>query len=274
MTIFKMISYDIHQGLFRKRLALAAIIPLMQCSILYSAVKPTGISPSWFDYNMYIFQGVMVVDNMVPSNPIPFPTFWIMVVCCCFLLCVDYPVRDLSHFGLQILVRCNKRSTWFYSKCAWNFMSTILYYLIILFVTFIFTVLSKGTTSIMNTALLSSYICGGFGTVSLESFQLLQIAILLPLLTLATFNLLCMIIGLITSPIISTLICISLVILPVYWESPWILGNGAMIMRSAYVTDNGISARSCLLFLIFTYLLCVSIGERSFFYHSIYSPEE
>ena len=86
-----------------------------------------------------------------------------------------------------------------------------------------------------------------FGTViddelSLTAGQALTIAVVLPFLTLCAFSMVQMILCFVMKPVNSFLVCFMGVLLSVYWSQGFVLGNGAMAVRSAVIADGGTPA--------------------------------
>ena len=39
---------------------------------------------------------------------------------------------DLTQFGVQVITRCHKRSSWWYSKCLWCAVLSFVFYILVL----------------------------------------------------------------------------------------------------------------------------------------------
>ncbi len=58
------------------------------------------------------------------------PIYWMLIHIGCLLFSVEYPIRDLSLYGRQMVVRCQSKYKWWLSKCVWCLVNTFIYYLV------------------------------------------------------------------------------------------------------------------------------------------------
>lgn len=230
MTICKLLSHDIKCGLIRKR----NLIPFAQFLILfiayYISAKNISILPSAVDYLIYCFAGTEPLLNMARTE-FKFPVIWLQILLCPVVLNMDYILDDLQKTGEQILIRCRYRHKWFLAKYISNVFFSIAYYFCAVAAAIITSHLS-GNISFDYNATLSAFL-GVFFQRETTSINLLIPVIILPFLTIATLNILQMTLSLYMKPVYSFLTCLTLLILATFYDSSFLLGTGAMLIRSA-----------------------------------------
>ena len=139
MKFTKNIGFDIQNGILKnKDLFLCPIfIAIITFVNFRNQVKQLEVlhmlnpnSASFADYWFFLYGGM---KEYIPSpgNPFLFPVVWILLFVTPAFLVLNYPVRNMQDIGTQILVYGKSRSSWWMSKCFWNFICTILFHLII-----------------------------------------------------------------------------------------------------------------------------------------------
>lgn len=83
-----------------------------------------------------------------------------------------------------------------------------------------------------------------------------------------------MTLSLYVKPILSFLICISLLVIAVYASTPFAIGNGAMVIRSSYLSESGVDPGIACVVCIVAYLACVVLGTIRFKHTDILGIEE
>lgn len=266
MNWFKLLLHDLRCGVFRVRYFMAALLSMIPCIGFLHNATLMEVSPSWMDYLLMTFRGSAPVD---PSNPIDIrslPYDWLLMVGACLFLNLDYMLLDLTNNGQQVMIRSRSRQVWFLSKCAWNLSASAIYFLLIGLVELVFAAVSGGIVSAENTT--ESYMII-FGWVAFKPVQLslqegLILGLLLPYLTVAALSILEMTLCLIVKPVLSFLICMALLVLAVYVDSPFVLGNGAMTVRSSIIAADGQNPLLVALVAVGTILVCIIAGVVAF----------
>ncbi len=272
MSWHKILRHDMTGGLLRKRylaVFLLTLLPFFEYRALLKALQLRG---TVLDFLFYIFKGQAYLRPADLAGMLPLS--WLLTMGSCLFLNLDYVWGDLSLTGQQILVRCGSRRRWFLSKCLWSGASTCLYLLLILFSGSLLVLLTGGSLSLSPTpALLERMLMVPDG-LSLSTGKSLILTLLLPLLSLASLNLLQMTLCLFTKSAVSFLMTLGLLFLSVYFQSPLLPGNSAMVIRSQLVTARGIGVLSGLLFPCILILLCVLLGTWRFGHMDILPSEE
>ena len=176
----------------------------------------------------------------------------------------------------QVIYRCKTRSGWFISKCIWSILSTVVFFFILILSEFAFVLISGGKLSLHNSSQAFSrmFFWVNSQEVLLTIWQGIYVAIFLPLISVMTLNIMEMTLCLLVKPIISFLICMSMLVLAVYCNSPYAIGNGAMTIRSALIVENGQNPVDTILFSTVVILFCIVAGTVRFKYMDILGMEE
>lgn len=266
MKWHKVLVHDLRRGLMRWRYLFVPLICIACCFNYLFWSSALSVSGSWMDIVFFIFQGQEPINiaalSSVAQFPIPFA--WILVMGSCLYLNLDYFLMDLSLTGQQIIIRCKSRVKWFLSKCIWNILSTTLYFALIWLTALIFGCCIGSTASLKPTPVVLQNAFGLAFPPEVSIWQALMVGILLPFFTLSALNLLQMSLCIFTKPIASFMLCVEILLLSVYVPNDFVLGNGAMTIRSEYVTNNGSSPVICLMTSCAIIALCVAVGTWRF----------
>ena len=243
MNWLKLLRHDLRCGLLRWRYLLAAPIFLLPCLACCNQLALSQMTGNWMDYMLYIFQGRLPVDLTSPEVQLSIPTLWVFVLGASPLLNLDYLLNDLTQAGQQMIIRSGRRWSWYLSKCVWNLLSCVLYLLLGCVTAGVFTLLLGGELSLHNTpqAILALFSEAGLEEVALTPVQGVIATVLLPLATLMALNLLQMALCLLLPPIAAFIVSLAVLLLSVYGNFAFFLGNGAMTVRSALLVPGGIS---------------------------------
>lgn len=275
MNWYKLLRHDLHCGLFRLRYLLMPIIFLLPCFVCRLQLRGIGENGSVADYLLYCFSGSIPLGN-VSIFEFRLPILWLLVIASCLFLNLDYCLNDLTLSGQQIILRSGTRMGWYFSKCVWNILSCVLYFTFAALTVLLFTLATGGETSLESTpvAMIILFEDVVSQPVALTSTQTLLIAVLLPCLTIAALSMLEMLLSLLVRPVISFLSCMCLLILALYWESPFALGNGAMTMRSRLLSTDGLAAGSVIAVCVIVLIICAIVGAIRFRHTDILGMEE
>ncbi len=140
MNVFKLLLCDIREGIIKnKRYLIVPVLSLFQCmnaALGFNAIENfngTKNPPTLFDLMAEIFHGCDPVLKMAEKeDAISIPYFWIAIFVFIVFVSFDYMHNDLTQFGIQVITRAKKRSTWWASKCMWCVASSIWCYILFL----------------------------------------------------------------------------------------------------------------------------------------------
>ncbi len=266
MSWFKLLRHDLRCGLLRWRYPVAALAVVFSCLLFFNRMNIREVVPSWMDYVLASFQGSPPVDSGLPQDVLSLPYDWLLTVGACLFINLDYMLLDLTNNGQQVIVRSRSRRGWFLSKCAWNLAATALYLLLVGFVILMFTLITGGTLSPENTGdgYLMTFGWAGFEPALFSPWETLLLGLGLPYLTLAALSILEMTLCLVVRPVISFFLCIAMLILAIYVDSPFVLGNGAMAARSSLIAETGQPPLAVALTCLAVIAVCMIAGSAIF----------
>lgn len=262
----KVVMHDLRRGLIRWRHFSIPLICLVCCLDYLFWSSALRISGSWMDIVFFIFQGQEPIDRSTLSSvsQFPIPIVWLLLMGACLYLNLDYFLADLSLIGQQIILRCTSRKKWFLSKCVWNLLSTALYFFLICLTALAFGWCIGSAASLHPTPEILVNLFGASPSPEKTAWEAVAVGLLLPFLTLSALNLLQMSLCVMVKPIVSFLLCVGVLLLSVYIPNGFILGNGAMVIRSELIAGNGCAPAACLITACVTMALSVALGAWRF----------
>lgn len=264
---YKLLCYDIKNG-FRstgKRYLAAAVafIIMFACSLIvingYNVqAKPVvPVDVNLGNTLLYAFGGM---DEYVPDGQTPFriPAFWLLAYLLLAYITLYYPYDDLDEFGQNILVRSRGRVLWWLSKCVWNLLSVVCYFLLA-WAIFALGCLAAGGSLSMELSSEICIICKVEADHTLPPALIPQM-LLLPLLIMAGLNLFQMALSLFIKPFYSFIVTAAILLLSAYYLSPVCIGNYAMPLRSHMILSNGVGLNTGLLVAVILTAVSVIAG--------------
>ena len=264
MKFCKLLKYDFENGILKKwyLYLITFFIAVIFVGDFYR--KYTIINGNFDDkftrtnILFYLFQGKEV---FLPEwgSPFVFPVVWLFVFILSNFFTLDYPMKSLSGYGIQVITRIKKRAYWWKSKCIWIVFSNMIYFSIWYLGVFIFckiagVEISLAYSNVINEKLLEMQI--ETLTPELEIILL----IILPMLTSMSFNFLQLCLELFIDKIYCFLIVVFLMFMSTYFKIPVAIGNFAMIKRSIYCIEDGMSVSMGLVINGMIIISCIVIG--------------
>lgn len=266
MKFYRLLRYDLRQGLQRRSYWIAAFLFSMRLLAAYRSVQfycnmeSIASRGSIGDYMLYLFRGMAILQHGSMAEKVSIPIEWLIVCGFCLYLTAAYPAQGISVQGQQVFLRTS-RGKWWLSKCIWCTASCALYFACELIAVIAAAILTPITFDLNNTPeitafLFSEVLCGE--TISLTPASVILYALVLPFVTLTAMCMLQTFLNLVVRPAISFLICFVAYIAAAYFPVEWLVGNGAMAMRFQLFDANGLSCRKGLVSALL--LLFLSIG--------------
>lgn len=276
MSWFKLLTYDMRHGLLRPRYCIIPPLIVIPCLQLFRKLQFAKIRGSCMDYLLYIFQGMEPVQKNNPADQIHLPILWMVIILCPLLLNLDYMLWDLTNAGQQVIIRTQCRKGWFLSKCIWNLTSTALYFLLVVATVWCFVFFSGGDLSFNNTPVFfpQLFLRANPPITSVPLLHGIAIGLLAPFFTISALNLLNMTLCLIIKPILSFFLNTMLLVLAVYCNSAFVLGNGAMTIRSNAVVPGGHRPEISICISILAAIVFIAVGSQYFWHADILNSEE
>lgn len=210
----------------------------------------TALPITWGDYLAFLLQG-MKVYRASPDNPFLFPVMWILIFLFASYSVLSYPFEDLTTYGQQVLIRCGSRFKWWLSKCAWNMLSTLIYFAIFYGTTILFCYLNSVSITLAITPELLQPLFRVSNVQTMNKGQSMLMLIIFPVIVTLALNLLEMFLGLFLKPFTSFGVIAACLIVSAYYDSGLAIGNYTMFLRSPYVLgDAGMVAGMGLLYVV------------------------
>ena len=256
-------KHDIIHGIFQKWpkfLIPAAIALLASVSFLWELSFAEGVTstPTWMDHLCNLFSG-MKEYNPNSGNPFEVPVLYLAIHVFVAFIIGNYPVNDLYDYAPQVLIRTRNRARWWFEKCIWNVASVLLFYLILLGVTFVVNLIAGGVVSLTASAdILTEFF--GATEQTVNNGELALAAFLLPVLTSIALSLVQMVLMLCVKPVYSYLSIIVLLVSSAYFMTPFLPGNYAMLWRNAVWCEGGISTALAIVVTITIAVVVVVVG--------------
>jgi len=104
---FKLLRYDLRNGLLRWRYLSAVLIFVMPCFSCWFRILPHHGSGTWADWMLYCFKGVFPPGDQLEG--FEFPILWFVTIVGGLFISLDYPLNDLTDVGQQIIIRTVKK---------------------------------------------------------------------------------------------------------------------------------------------------------------------
>ncbi len=197
-----------------------------------AAVTVPTVTDFWF----YIFHGI-VSNNSIDMYKIPI--VWLFICVFVLIAVLNYPTKDLYSSGIQTLIRSNKRSLWWFSKCIWNIAAVTLLYAAGVAGACIAALFFGGFSFDVTNIVLAQAIGAGMSLTELN-----LTVFLMPLITLVALAMLQMTLSFVLKPIFSFIIVFLYMFLSTFFCSPVLIGNCAMLLNNFELTGMGFGALS------------------------------
>lgn len=262
MRFFKFLCYDLKHGILKNYWLYCIYIFL----VFMAVIQFQGIMRSFEisrysvgDCFIYIYGGKKeYIPRIGESFELPY--LWLTNHILLFYFSLNYMHKDLQGFGQQTIYRSGGRLTWWFSKCLWNALFVLLFY--------VFGYLTIIVSSLINEAEFSLYISDfipniiDFGSEKLlfEISDLRLEIVLLPLLFSVSISMFQMTLSLLFKPIFSFIITAGICIASSYKLSVFLFGNYSMALRCNKVVANGFNSSSAIICLILIWAISIFIG--------------
>ena len=268
MRFCRLLVYDLRQGLSWKKYLLsillfsARLFTLHRSIRFYYGASLISVHATAGDYILGMFRGMAILQNVSIAEKVIIPIEWLVVCGVSLYNTAVYPAQGISIQGQQIFLRTS-RSKWWLSKCVWCTASCLLYFVcevivIIGAALFGLSELSWGNTPEVTTFLFSEVLWEQ--TIVLAPLTVFLYGILLPFVTLLALCMLQTCLNLILRPAISFLITFILIVIAAYFPSEYLVGNGAMIMRSQLFDLAGLNIYQEMASALLLFLLSIGCG--------------
>lgn len=285
MKFIKLIRFDMHNGFSKvwKRLLAITVLAILLCIYFTLSldsfhrsqiIMNEKLQPSSFADAVFFIFGGMEKYIPQPDRPFLFPVTWILL--CIFLLrmTLEYAYNDLQTYGQQLLIRAGTRTAWWLSKCLWNIVCAVGFFVFVWAVIFLYCAV---TGIPLNLTLHANILTYTLNTADISgpaiSYKMLLSVFLVTPLILLALSLLQMTLTLFVQPIYSFCIIAAVLVISAYWQSPLLPGNYAMPVRSSQYTSDGVSLTVGLFYAGAMIVGAILIGAVRFRHYDILQKE-
>lgn len=248
--------------------AALAILVIVTVHRLYSKGRLQYEEFSLADMMLYFFKGKSVcTKEMLESNRLNLPYNYMLVNFYLMFLVGDYLLRDMCGYGKTVLVRTQKRISWWLSKCIWCVAQVLVFYGLFYLCMVIATVCAGGTLSlkpIMGTSLIINGLDFSQSEFTVNIGAFMVTAVLLPILVSIAMMLMQMTIGMFMQPIVGYVVNAVIIVASYFIASPLLLGNAFMMVRSELYKDGVINPVAIVGVSIFIIIVSVVAGGAYF----------
>lgn len=130
MRFYRLLRYDLRQGLQRRNYLIATLLFSMRLFAVYRSVQfycnVESISSrgSIGDYMLCLFRGMAIIQHGSMEEKVSVPIEWLIVCGFCLYITAAYPAQGISVQGQQVFLRTS-RGKWWLSKCISIFLRWI-----------------------------------------------------------------------------------------------------------------------------------------------------
>lgn len=262
------INYDIKLGIFLqwKKYIIVVLLFLFFCinlysrSAFYSSIISKENMPTFVDYFMFIFRGVEPFNPQI-GNYFKLPLMWVLYNLTIAYIVGDYPTKELNHYGNNVLTRIRSRKKWWISKCLWNMMNVVLFYIIGYITILAFNLFTVHEISFIPNQMINLFMTSNdVIKINFEGSQFIFAVFFLPIIVSISLSLLQMTLSFILNPILSFIIIIGLLVSSIYLDSHIFISNGSMLVRNLLFSNKGTNNMTTVIIAILVSIVSIIIG--------------
>lgn len=192
------------------------------------------------------------------------PTSWAVFVLWLLFVSLYYPFAELRGIGKQLMVLSGSRWNWWFSKCVWVSVNTIVNFLLAFLASTMCAILLGAKFSMQANYYVASELQMQMQHLTSSTTWDMGTAFLFLCFALIAFALVQLALSVVIRPIFSYLAISAYLFAGIYIQSPWFLGNYLMAARYHLFIDTGVSVGQGFLILIWLIALCVLLGGICF----------
>jgi len=269
---FKLIKYDLRQGIAAQYKKLIAVIALFSAAyadfyiklrVYSSADAVFPINGSFGDALLSVFGGCEPFQPGVDSQFI-FPAVWILMYFLLSYFVLYYPYNNLEDNGRYLLISSGSRRMWWLSKCVWNICSVLLFFILGWCVIFAGCAVTDRELSLGISQNIWMFLnmkpSDEFMMSKTMTFEIMA----MPVIVMVAHNLFEMTLSLYIRPIFSFVFTCVITLVSAYFQSPWLMCCYAIPVRSGAMTASGFSCIQGVILSVLTALISVVVGTVKF----------
>ncbi len=270
MKTLMYLKRDLRLGLLNRSyiLIIAAIfsfVMVRQCSSSMYALN--SINYMWsngtvMDYFIYSLKG-MNYYRFDPKSSFELPLLWFIFQMGMSYFIAYYAEKDYSDNGVYVIVSGRSRSSWWFAKMIWSFLSIVAYYLVS-FVSCVLFACYRGADLSMEVSydFLKAYF--GYNMTYISYSDLIVVAVFVPIAVSIAICLVQLLLSFILSPVTSFAITCGVYVLSAYYTVWFLPGSFTMWLRSSYYDERGLNPLSGVLLSAFLVIVVCILGKEYF----------
>ena len=267
MRTLNLVLMDIRNGIsvvwYRGMIAGAMFILVNISLYRLSGTIVEHIAPlSLGDYYVNTFTGIKW-SEFRPDRLVVLPFMWLTVILSILYFTLHYTYKDLEGIGKHLIVLSGSRLKWWYTKCLWVFFTVLLFFFSWLVVTVIWFLVTQGNLDFTISSNISIFFGLRPEMMTQPPWAITDFIIVTFLMILA----LCMLQMLVTlylSPILSFISSISILILSIHINNPFMIGNYLMATRSKVFVFSGFDSVTGIVISIGIIITVIFLGGHYF----------
>lgn len=273
-TYFAILKYDIINGILKeyKKYIVLFVMFFVFCTDFFirygQKYEQLNERISFGDLLFFIFVGTKAYI-IGENTTFHFPSMWLLYLMIIFYIVLYYPFNDLSGSGKSVLINARSRILFWLSKCSWVIISLIACFIVIWTACLIFSLFFGFSINCQVSEISYGIFLYDAAEFTIPQNINLQI-LLLPLTSVISIGLLQAFVSLISKPIYSFLLTISILVASSYYMNYILLGNYIMIQRSADIVAGGVSVISGLLYPFGLSMIVIFAGIQYFMKKDIF----
>ncbi len=243
MKFFRIVREDIVRSMY---VSLPCMVVLETFYILVS-VSFFSEMMNWMDLSeatlgdqlVYIFSGM---KEYIPSPNVGFhfPALWVLLYALILFSSLRYMTEDLLGFGQKNMVCLKSRIIWWLSKCVGNICTSLFSFSLCFITTIVSVLICRSRMELTVSAQILMIVDVGDCLIQPEQWKIMVEVCFMPILVGATLCILQMMLSLVLNTVLSYILMIILLIGSAYYQSPYMIGNYAMVIRSRQIIANGV----------------------------------
>lgn len=262
MKIFKIIKQDLIEGTGKHIVIFLFLISIVLIYLngaynFFEEMHYYGYSDSrgtFMDYLIYLFMGTEIHEISL-TNKFEVPVYWLGINLFIALSVGAYPANDFNNYGYIKIMYGGGRRKWCISKVIWTILHVITCYAVIAVTTVCFCFCRNIPIRGMITDSIWQFLNENFSQLSYS--EIIQMALILPLLTSIVISVTQIVISIILSPQMGYIVVCGLLIASAYWTKEFLFANYLMWIRNRMIDTEGVGTFNG--FLINFIVFCVSV---------------
>jgi hypothetical protein len=231
---------------------------MIRKSVLYMNSNLTG---SWTECMAYCFKGELpfsYIQQQGGQQRFELPVVWLTIMILNLTLPLFYPIKTIEIWGYQYILRSGRR-TWWISKYLYVVLNCVLSGIMFLLITgIVCAFMGIPIAQDMSYEIYYQFFADAVLVSSepVHGIDYIFLALICPFFVILTLCLVELLISIMTSPILALMLMISWLVLSVYDQQYYFLGNYAMMIRSDNINQTGLSFKMGFLGML---LLCIGV---------------